>query len=97
MAAEAGGEAIRCHLIYSGRVQGVCFRAISQELSRHRRVVGYVRNLPDGTVEMEAEGPAPEVEAYLASVAQEFSRNITNVRRTIVPPRGDENRFEIRY
>lgn len=97
MATETGGGVIRCHIIYTGRVQGVCFRAISQELSRRRRVVGYVRNLPEGTVEMEVEGTSDEVKAYLADVAQEFSHNITDIRRTKLPPRGDETRFEISY
>jgi acylphosphatase len=97
MTAEAGSGTVRCRVIYSGHVQGVCFRAISRELSRRFRVVGYVRNQADGTVELEAEGTPEEVEGFLSAVGQEFSGYIAHVERTSRPNRGDEARFEIRY
>ena len=97
MTAESGGGIVRMRIIYTGRVQGVCFRAISQELAQRRRVVGWVRNVPDGTVELETEGTPDEVEAFLASIAQQFSRNITHADRTSLPARLDESRFSVRY
>jgi acylphosphatase len=97
MTPEAGSQAIRTRVIYSGHVQGVCFRAISRELSRRFRVVGYVRNQPDGTVELEAEGTPSEVEGFLSAIGQEFSGYIAHAERASRPSRGDENRFEIRY
>jgi acylphosphatase len=97
MSAETGGGTIRCHIIYSGRVQGVCFRANAQELSRRRRVAGFVRNLPDGTVELEAEGARAVVDAFLAAIAEHFTGYITHAQQTTLPPRGDETRFEVRY
>ncbi|HXW51809.1 MAG TPA: acylphosphatase [Candidatus Acidoferrales bacterium] len=46
----------RAHLIVYGRVQGVFFRASAQETAQSLGLVGFVRNLPDGAVEIVAEG-----------------------------------------
>jgi len=88
---------IRRHVIYHGRVQGVCFRMISHELSHNFQVVGYVRNLPDGTVELEAEGEPAEVDRFLAAIASEFKHNIANADVRALPPGGGEGAFRITY
>jgi acylphosphatase len=49
----------RVHLLVSGRVQGVAFRAYTVDEARRLGVAGWVRNLPDGRVEVEAEGERP--------------------------------------
>jgi acylphosphatase len=97
MTAEAGSQPVRYRVIYSGRVQGVCFRATALELARSRPVVGFVRNCPDGTVELEAEGQPDQVEAFLVTVAQEFHGYIRNAEHTALPARGDERQFDIHY
>ena len=97
MTAESESNRIRRHVIYYGRVQGVCFRAMTHDLSRGCRVVGYVRNMPDGTVELEAEGEPAEVERFLASIERAFEHNIRNADVTDIPPTGDEQDFRIRY
>jgi acylphosphatase len=54
---------------YAGRVQGVGFRATAVSIARrHPDVRGWVRNLPDGRVELLADGPAGAVESFLADV-----------------------------
>jgi acylphosphatase len=88
---------IRRHVIYHGRVQGVCFRMISHELSHNFQVVGYVRNLPNGTVEVEAEGEPAEVDRFLAAIATEFKQNISNADIRALPPAGAEGAFRITY
>ncbi len=90
-------DLIRRHVIYHGRVQGVCFRMISRELSQNFQVVGYVRNLPDGTVELEAEGEAPEVERFLRAIGSEFEGNIRNIDVNDIAPRDGESTFQITY
>ncbi len=59
----------RVHAIVRGRVQGVGYRASAQHEGRRLSLVGWVRNLPDGSVELEAEGPRAALEALLAWAA----------------------------
>ena len=58
-------------VIFSGRVQGVGFRYTTKEIGTGFDVVGSVRNLPDGTVELKIMGEPDEVEAYLAEITKE--------------------------
>jgi acylphosphatase len=90
-------DPVRRQAVYHGRVQGVCFRAISFELAQGFQVVGHVRNLFDGTVELEAEGPEPEVDRFLAAVAEHFTGNITDAEMRALPVRADEREFHIKY
>ena len=46
----------RLHAMVTGRVQGVSFRNFVQAQAQRLRLVGWVRNTPDGTVEVVAEG-----------------------------------------
>jgi acylphosphatase len=62
---------------YTGRVQGVGFRATAEHIATRYPVTGYVRNLSDGRVELWAEGDLFEVEAFLAAVRARFARHIT--------------------
>ena len=54
---------------YSGRVQGVGFRYAVVELARPLALDGYVCNLPDGDVEVVAEGMPGELDRLLAAIA----------------------------
>jgi len=54
------------HAFVSGRVQGVFFRASTQEEGRRLGLAGWARNLPDGRVEVVAQGPQPALDALLA-------------------------------
>lgn len=97
MNADQQSERVRRHVIYHGRVQGVFFRATTFDLSRDFRVVGYVRNRPGGTVELEAEGLAVEVDGFLDAIADQFQHHVTRAETTDLPPHGDERDFRIRY
>ncbi len=55
-------ERARVHLLVSGIVQGVSFRYYTVEEARRLRVHGWVRNLADGRVEVEAEGDRAALE-----------------------------------
>lgn len=57
---------VRAHVIISGRVQGVFFRAETQRAVHGTGVTGWVRNRPEGTVEAIFEGPDPAVNEAVA-------------------------------
>jgi acylphosphatase len=61
---------------FTGRVQGVGFRATARAAAANRRVTGWVRNEPDGSVLMEVQGDAAEVSATLDTLRQAMARNI---------------------
>jgi len=55
-------DRVRAHVLVSGRVQGVYFRASTREQARRQDVDGWVRNLEDGRVEAVFEGAPADVE-----------------------------------
>ncbi|AAU93141.1 MULTISPECIES: acylphosphatase [Methylococcus] len=56
----------RVHVLVAGRVQGVWYRASAARKASELGLTGWVRNLPDGRVELVAEGDAESVDALLA-------------------------------
>ena len=65
---------VRCRVIVSGRVQGVYFRDSCRSQAQRLGVRGWVRNRPDGTVEVVAEGPRDDVDQLLNWCRQGPSR-----------------------
>ncbi len=58
-------DTARAHLIVTGRVQGVCFRAETQKAATRFGVTGWVRNRRDGSVEAIVEGLKTDVTALI--------------------------------
>ncbi len=56
---------VRVHVLVSGRVQGVFYRAFTQEKAREHRVKGWVQNLADGRVEAILEGEKEDVDRLI--------------------------------
>jgi acylphosphatase len=77
---------VRVRVYYSGRVQGVGFRFTSQRLADAYRVGGFVRNLPDGRVELVAEGDAQTVDELLAAIRRQMHGYIHDVQVVTEPP-----------
>ena len=55
-------DEMQVHVIFSGRVQGVFFRAHTEDTARGLGLKGWVRNLPDGSVEAVMEGSKSAIE-----------------------------------
>uniref|UniRef100_A0A942YF17 Acylphosphatase n=1 Tax=Neobacillus citreus TaxID=2833578 RepID=A0A942YF17_9BACI len=86
----------RVHAVVSGTVQGVGFRYWTARKADGLDLVGYARNLFDGTVEVEAEGQAPAVEALVELLrAGPPSATVTDVTTRTVVPHGDAAGFDI--
>ena len=58
------------HIIYSGHVQGVGFRYTVKSVAAGFEVTGAVRNMLDGRVELVAEGPREELEAFQRAIRE---------------------------
>jgi acylphosphatase len=63
-----GTRRVARHLVVHGRVQGVFFRTATRQVAQRCGVAGWVRNLPDGTVEAWLEGDPDDVETVEAWV-----------------------------
>jgi acylphosphatase len=71
---------IRMRILIEGRLQGMNFRYNTQQLAKKLEVVGFVRALSDGRIEIEVQGPQENVERMLAWCQQEpQSSNIRTI------------------
>ena len=96
---KAYADQIACRVTYRGRVQGVGFRFTVLEFAHNLPAVkGYVRNLPNGDVEMLAEGPECDVNALLEIVAHgPHERLIRQVIAEPAVPTGSFSSFDVTY
>jgi acylphosphatase len=86
------------HTVYfAGHVQGVGFRYTARSIARGYDITGFVRNLPDGRVELVVEGAPREVEAFLREVRDRFSNQIRDERSDVRAATGEFAAFEIHY
>jgi acylphosphatase len=84
-------------IIFSGQVQGVGFRYTVRSLARRHPVQGFVRNLPDGTVEVVAQGNSGAINGLLAEVQEHFRSHIRHCERTAATATETFEEFEIRF
>jgi acylphosphatase len=83
--------------LYSGHVQGVGFRYAVKSLANGFDLTGAVRNLPDGRVELVAEGARTELEDFLAAVRDsEVGRFIRQEQPQWGETKNEFRGFEIR-
>ncbi|MFC1496272.1 acylphosphatase [Candidatus Margulisiibacteriota bacterium] len=83
---------VRCN--FSGSVQGVGFRYTSERLARSYGINGWVKNLPDGGVELVAQGDEQNIELYLSALKKEFKINGASCSDQPIEQFGG---FEVRY
>jgi len=84
-------------VIYEGRVQGVGFRYTTKDLARGYDVLGTVKNLPDGTVELIVMGEGDEVSEFLRDLVEDsaVAHHIKNVIDEQIDPLPDLKGFSI--
>ncbi len=81
---------------YAGNVQGVGFRYTVKSLAAGFDVIGTVRNLPDGRVELMAEGLADELSAFQSAIREsELGHFIQKEAVAWQEPQGNLRGFEI--
>ena len=69
-------EVFFIEVTFWGRVQGVGFRWSTQRVAEGFSVRGYVKNLPNGSVKMVAEGEMPEVRFFLAALQERMANYV---------------------
>lgn len=92
----ANGQ-IRAEVLFSGRVQGVGFRYTARNVARSFDVTGFVKNLPDGRVQLVAEGTAEVVDRFVAAVAEAMSGNIRETQSQQSAATGEFSAFDIAF
>ena len=70
-------------VFFSGRVQGVGFRYTALQVAREFDVSGYVKNLPDGRVLLEAEGKPEEIAAYITALEERMHGYVRKTERAV--------------
>lgn len=86
------------HVIVIGRVQGVSFRYYTVEYARRLGLVGWVRNRPDGSVEVVAVGTKPQLEDLLSFLPDGSpTSRVQSVQVEWQTPVEDFINFDVRY
>ncbi len=88
----------RAHIWVSGRVQGVWYRATARDVAQRLGLTGWVRNLPDGRVEIVAEGDETTLEEFIKWCWEgpPLAR-VDNVEVVWEPFKGEFDTFFVRY
>lgn len=88
----------RIEAVVEGRVQLVMYRDFACRKARALRLVGNVKNLPDGTVSVIAEGPREVLRAYIEKLrGGPILASVDNVAVSWFPATGDYTSFDIVY
>ena len=86
----------RIKLIIKGRVQGVFFRRFAKQTADSIGIKGYVRNLPDGSVEVVAECSEPKLKEFLVFCRKgPKGANVTNIQVLEHPSKNEFIDFSI--
>jgi acylphosphatase len=85
------------HVFFSGAVQGVGFRFTTKSLANQNNVKGWVRNLPDGRVEVLAQSQDKNLSNFINELKSRFSRYISGVEITEDAATKDYTGFKIKF
>ena len=85
----------RWHLILSGEVQHVGLRYTALYLCRDLGLTGWVKNLPDGRVEMEVQGQVSSLRRFYLQLKSQPHIHIAHADIAEIPARDGERRFSV--
>ncbi len=89
---------ISVQVLYEGNVQGVGFRYSVKQIAKGFDVIGWVKNLRDGRVELQASGEETELRAFLDAIVQsELRAHIRNQAESPLLQPPASRGFEIRH
>ena len=84
-------------ITFTGRVQGVGFRFTARRAAQRRQLTGYVRNIPNGSVEMLAQGRGEEIDDCIQDLKEYFSGYIKEAKIEEIPFDSNYTDFEITF
>ena len=82
-------EKIRRHIKFYGYVQGVGFRWKASNTARRLGISGWVKTLPDGSVEMEAEGTPRDIDDLIEALENHSWGSVERIEADSIPVHGD--------
>lgn len=85
------------HILFSGRVQGVGFRFTAQRIAGRYELTGFVKNLPDGSVEMFAQGSPDDIADCLRDITESFGSYISDTNIQDKPLNPNLQSFDITF
>jgi acylphosphatase len=85
------------HIIFSGRVQGIGFRFTVLNIANQYQLTGFVRNLPDETVEMLAQGNPDDITNCIRDIQESFAGYITETTIEEATPNPQYKTFKITF
>ena len=90
-------QTVAKHIIFAGRVQGVGFRFTAHRIALRYDLTGYVKNLPDGSVEMLAHGNADDINDCLRDISESFAGCIRDTKIQDSAPNPQSTEFKISF
>ena len=88
---------VQAHIFFSGTVQGVGFRYTTLQYATALKLKGWVKNLPDGRVEILVEGPKESLEKFYKKLEEHFSGYIHHKSIDFLEPYRQFKDFEITH
>jgi len=85
------------HIIFIGQVQGVGFRFTAFNTANRHQLTGFVRNLPDGIVEMLTQGPSQAIDDCIRDIKEYFSGYIRETKIKEIPSNPQYKDFKITF
>jgi acylphosphatase len=85
------------HITFTGRVQGVGFRFTARRAAQRRQLTGFVRNMPNGSVEMLAQGNPVEIDDCIQDIKEYFSGYLKEVKIEEIPVETKYIDFQITF